>query len=183
MPALALLLFLGALFQSTRYSVSGALTGTPIGVSSIQSSASGIGNAADTTDDTLFTYSLPSNSMSANGKSLRVRATGMFAPNINSKRVKLWFGGTAIVDSGVLTLSGKNWTVEMEVARIDATHVSATGTFVGDTASIQNVGISANLSVSDLTANATEIKVTGASTITAAANDVLGYVMKVWFEN
>lgn len=42
--------------------------------------------------------------------------------------------------------------------------------------------VAPNLVVADLGANASIIKVTGASPTTGAANDVLGYGMKVWLE-
>lgn len=155
---------------------------TEVGVANVQTSSGGIGNAADTTDDTLFTYSLPTNSMSANGKSVRAIATGHFATNGNTKQVKFWFAGTAIADSGALTLSNTDWMCEIEITRIDSTHVSAVGRFTGsNVASI--ITVTANLAVSDLTANASVIKITGASTLIGAANDIKGYLMKTWFEN
>ena len=53
-------------------------TGTfiPSGAISKQFAASGVGNGADTTDDTLFTYSLPASSLDVAGRTLRVRAFG-----------------------------------------------------------------------------------------------------------
>lgn len=156
---------------------------TTIGVANVQTSAAGVGNGADITDDTLFTYSLPINAMSANGKSVRVRASGTFAGNIHSKEVKIWFAGTAVADSGVLTLSGDDWTIEFEATRIDATHVSVIGTFFATSATAQVVKVNANLSVANLTTNASVIQVTGASTVSGAASDVVGYMMKTWFEN
>lgn len=156
---------------------------TGIGVADVQTSSSGVGNTADTNDDTLFTYSLPSNSMSANGKSVRVRAAGSSAANANTKDIKLWFAGTTIVDSGVLALNNADWSIEMEITRIDSTHVSCVGTWTDNGLSAATVKVTANLVVSDLTANASVIKVTGASTVVGAANDVKGYLQKTWFEN
>jgi hypothetical protein len=160
----------------------GAGTMTNIGVADIQTSAAGVGNGADTTDDTLFTYSLPLNSMSANGKSVRVVASGHFATNANTKEVKIFFAGTAVADSGALTLSNTDWVCSIEVTRIDATHVSCVGIFTGSNAA-SVVLVTPNLAVSSLATNASIIKTTGASTIVGAANDVLGYMQKTWFEN
>jgi hypothetical protein len=155
---------------------------TNVGVANVQTSSAGVGNAADTSDDTLFTYSLPSNAMASNGNSVRVRASGTTAANGNNKRVKLWFAGTAIVDSQVITANAKNWMIEMEITRLDSTHVSAIGSFTVDGAA-SVLGFQSNLAVSDLTANASIIKSTGASPTTGAANDVKGYLQKTWFEN
>lgn len=153
-----------------------------LGLADVQTSSSGVGNTADTNDDTLFTYTLPSNSMSANGKSVRAIATGHFATNANSKRVKMWFAGTAIADSGVLTLSNVDWKCEIEVTRIDATHVSCVGRFTGSNVA-DVITVTANLVVSDLTANTSIIKTTGASTIVGAANDILSYMQRTEFMN
>lgn len=153
-----------------------------IGVANVQTSSSGVGNGADTTDDTLFTYSLPTNSMSANGKSVRAIATGHFATNGNTKQVKFWFAGTAVADSGALTLSNTDWVCTIDVVRIDSTHVSAVGRFTGSNVA-DVVTVTANLSVSDLTANASVIKITGASTLIGTANDVKGYMMRTEFMN
>jgi hypothetical protein len=155
---------------------------TDIGRADTQTSATGIGNGADATDDTLFTYSLPLNAMSANGRVLRSLASGHFAANGNDKRVKFFFAGTAVADSAVVTHNNKDWDCEIEVVRIDSTHVSARGIFT--TSGIAPVvTVTPNLVVADLTANASVVKVTGASPTSSAANDVLGYMMNTNFSN
>jgi len=154
----------------------------PVVAANVQTSATGVGNTADTNDDTLFTYSLPSNSMSGNGKSVRVLASGHFATTANAKRVKLWFAGAVIADSGAVTLSNVDWRADMEVTRIDATHVSCVGTFMGSNVAAV-VTVTPNQAVSDLTANASIVKVSGSSTIAGAANDILGYLMRTDFGN
>lgn len=160
----------------------GAGTMTSLGVANVQTSSSGIGNAADTTDDTLFTYSLPLNSMSGNGKSLDVISSGHFASNGNNKRVKVWFAGTAIVDSAVVTSNNLDWVCRATVVRLDATHASCVGVFnVSGSAPV--VTVTPNLVVADLTANASVVKTTGASSTTGAANDVLGYLQRTEFSN
>ncbi len=155
---------------------------TAIGLANVQISASGIGNAADTTDDTLFTYTLALNSMFVNGQSIHAIASGHFATNANLKQVKFWFAGTAIADSGALTLSNIDWVCEIHVTRIDATHVSCIGKFIGSNVA-PVITVTPNLTISDLTANNSVVKITGASTVIGAANDVVGYQMKVEFAN
>lgn len=156
---------------------------TSVGVANVQTSAAGVGNAADTSDDTLFTYSLPINALPAAGKSARVRAWGVTAANANSKDIKLWFAGTVVADSGVLGLNNSAWSIESEISTIDITHVTSIGTWNDNGLTTNDVSVKANLVVADLTANATIVKVTGASTVVGAANDVLCYGMKVWVEN
>ncbi len=177
-------------FQSTSNATRGAVlfqigqsTGFAglVGIIDVQTSSAGIGNTADTNDDTLFTYTLPINALNTNGKSLRGIANGHFATNGNNKRVKFFFAGTAIADSGVVTSNNVDWTCTFELARIDSTHVSAVGVFTANgVASV--VTVTPNLVVADLTANTSIVKITGASPTTGAANDVLGYQMRTRFE-
>jgi len=155
---------------------------TSVGLANIQTSSTGIGNAADTTDDTLFTYTLPLNSFSSNGKSLRSIAIGHLATNANLKRVKFYFAGTAIADSGAIATSNTDWLCSIDVTRIDATHVSCVGKFEGGGLT-DSITVTPNLAVSDLTSNNSIIKITGASTVTGAANDVLSYQMRTEFMN
>lgn len=172
--------FFGGVIQQGMGSGSGVMTN--IGRANAQTSSGGIGNTAATTDDTLFTYSLPLNSLDANGKSVRGIASGHFASNGNNKQVKFWFAGTAVADSAVVTHNNVDWQCDIEVTRIDATHVSCVGRFsASGTADV--ITVTANLVVSDLTSNASVIKITGASPTTGAANDVLGYQMRTEFMN
>lgn len=165
-------------------SLLGTSTGkmTDVGRANTQTSAAGIGNGADATDDTLFTYSLPLNAMDANGRVLQAVASGHFATNGNNKRVKFFFAGTAVADSAVVTHNNVDWTCEIIIARIDATHVSARGIFTASGIA-PVVTVTPNLVVSDLTANASIVKVTGASPTSSIANDVLGYLMNSTFSN
>jgi len=157
----------------------GSGTMTADGILNTQTSAAGVGNAADATDDTLFTYSLPLNSLVTNGQSIRTRAWGFIANNGNTKAVKLWFAGANPASSGVAVFTNAAFMAEMCITRIDATHVSCSSVIVINGVT-PFVAIVANQAVSDLTANASIIKVTGASPGASTANDVLGYGMKTW---
>src|ERR1700758_2535980 len=64
------------------------------GNASVQVSAAGLGNAADTTDDVLFTYALPANALDAAGRQITITAAGKFASTANNKRIKIWWGTT-----------------------------------------------------------------------------------------
>ncbi len=50
------------------------------------------GNPADNSEDTLITYTLPANSLAANGDRIRVTADCSTASNSNTKTIKLYFG-------------------------------------------------------------------------------------------
>ncbi len=161
----------------------GSGTGTfgTAGLISVQTSATGVGNGADATDDTLFTYTLPANSLSADGKSVRIKQWGTFGSNL--KRLQSYVGGSVVVTNS----GGFNgdWLMDVTVVRIDSTHVSVTALMTFPTATTLPTTLTntPNLAVSDLTANGTILKVTGASYNSSHANDVLGYGMTVEFLN
>ena len=82
-------------------------------------SATGTGNGADTTEDTLWTYSLPANAFDAvagdmvNFRGIYVYAWGVFANNAHSKHARLYFG-SEVVDSGANTTTGGiGWALEL----------------------------------------------------------------------
>lgn len=154
---------------------------TSIGVLSNQINTAGVGNGADATDDTLFTYSLPLNSLSANGKAVKCKAWGTLAANGNTKTITPWFAGVSLLASGITTNNGQ-WVCEWEVVRVDSTHVMIISHQIVSVTPIVLVNLIANQVVADLTANASVIKITGKSG-SSAASDIIGYGMIVWGEN
>lgn len=139
-----------------------------------QTSISGVGNGADATDDTLFSFSLPAALLASNNQAVRVRASGVFAGNGNNKTVKIFFGATAVATTGVVTNNGTHWHAEAIVYR------TAAATQLGDgliwTALLPFPTKSAP---GETLSGAVVVKVTGASPTTNAANDVLGHTFSV----
>lgn len=86
----------------------------PEGVLSVNTTSTG--NGADTTEDTLLTFSLPAKALSANKKGIKVRAWGTTASNADNKTIKLYFGSEVITTPTAAT-SGKGWELELEVYR------------------------------------------------------------------
>jgi hypothetical protein len=169
---------------TTLSSSAGVGTGTfnSFGAINTQTSSSGIGNGADTTDDTLFTYAIPLNSLSANGKSFRVVVGLQTAANGNNKRIKLTVGGTAVLNTGTVTWNILGVMLVAECSRLDSTHVLCLARTLADS-TLPGVGVTPSIAVSDLSSNTLTITATGASPTTGAANDVKAYLFKVWFEN
>jgi hypothetical protein len=66
---------------------------TLVGVAHVNTTA--VGNVG-TGEDDLMTYSLPANSLSANGKGIRVTAWGTTANNANVKTYRFYFGTSSI---------------------------------------------------------------------------------------
>jgi hypothetical protein len=73
-------------------------------------------SAATNTTQTLMTYSLPANTLDANGRGVRVHAWGAFAANAAPKTLQLNVGG-ASRNTGAVTQSGSSWVIEAVVFR------------------------------------------------------------------
>lgn len=78
-----------------------------------------VGNslAAETT---LYTTSLPANTITPNKKRVAITSRGTFASNSNDKRLRMKFGATTIYDSTISCVGG-NWEVRGVVTRTTPT--------------------------------------------------------------
>jgi hypothetical protein len=166
------------------------------GNASVQVSASGQGNGADTTDDVLFTYALPASALDASGRQVTIMAAGKFAANGNNKRVKIWWGtttqtvgaavagGTLIADSGVATTNAGGWCATVQVTKYGA---AGSNTQIATNAQVvtgsTNLGTAVPVALTATESGVINITVTGASSTTGAANDVLGQLLDVAFNN
>lgn len=151
----------------------------PAGLISTQVSATGVGNGADTTDDVLYSYSLPASSLDVVGRGVRVSSFGSFGSTANNKRIQFAINGSVVFGSGTLTSNGGWWSLRAEFYK------SATNQQVGTTDLIVN-GIVANTVIILATATDTSamtLAVTGASQTTGAANDVVANGLVVDFLN
>lgn len=137
----------------------------------LNAQSASVGNAADTTDDVLHTYTLPATFLATLGtnKGLRIKAWGVSAANGNNKQFKLWFGSVNVA-SGVVTINNKSWHAEVLVVRSGVSTQSILGEAQSDATGIAD---SVLAGTEDETATIT-IKSTGASGTTGAANDLLG---------
>jgi hypothetical protein len=136
-------------------------------------SPTGIGNSTGTADTVLILYTLPLDSLKADGQSLILQASGHFASNGNNKRVKVNVLGTVLLDSNILTLNNQDWSCILTLIRTDATHLCCTSTFFS-----QNTVVVLNTPsflVSSLTQTSLPLTLIGSSPTTGAANDVLVY--------
>ena len=92
-----------------------------------------VGNVG-TGEDDLITYTLPGDSLSADGKAVRITAWGQVAANGNTKTIRLDFGATTIRAIGPSAMSGLDWKIEGLVIRTGATAQDAVATELLDTA-------------------------------------------------
>jgi hypothetical protein len=67
-------------------------------------------------EDNLTSYAMPANTLASFSHSLLWRTAGTFAATANNKQVRVYFGATAIFDTGVLvTAVATDWEVQCEV--------------------------------------------------------------------
>lgn len=150
---------------------------------SCQSSIAGVGNAADTTDDVLFTYTLPANALDKAGRAITITAIGKLAANGNNKTIKIFFGATVVATSGVVTGNATGWQLQADVSKVGA---AGANTQIGQGQSIVGTahgGVNVPVAPTEVESGAIVIKVTGASGTTGAANDVLGQFFQVNWQN
>lgn len=85
--------------------------------SSVQ--AGSVGNGADTSEDQLFTFSLPAGALAVAPNGLSIRAFGTLANNGDSKTVRLYFGSQSY-SLGTVTTANVGWKVDMTVFKTGA---------------------------------------------------------------
>lgn len=75
-----------------------------------------VGNIG-TGEDNLMSSSIEANVLSANGQSLEIEAAGTFAANSNTKRLKLVWGSTTLIDTTALALNSGDWHLHCKMVR------------------------------------------------------------------
>ncbi len=96
---------------------SGTANYAPSGVLTVNTTSAQ--TAADTTETTLWTYTLPANTLNTNGKILRITVFGNYGSNNNCKTLRLYFGSAQIDGTGDRcgNTSGNGWEVVGHVIR------------------------------------------------------------------
>jgi hypothetical protein len=139
---------------------------TASGVLTVNTTA--VGTNADTNEKDLWSYTLPANTLNANGKALRIRVILTTAANANNKTCTLYFGATTLKLHGPLASNAQTWLFEAIVYRTGASAELATTQ--GHVAATLMTTVT-NTPAADTTAGIV-IRVTGTNG-TAVANDIL----------
>jgi len=136
-----------------------------------------VGNGADATDDTLYSYIIAANDFATyfpNGPyglaGIRVKAWGVSAGNGQNKTAKIFFGTLTAISTGVVTIDAKSWALEAIILRTGVSTQKVIGSGQSDATALA-------LSAQDHTQSevaAITVKVTGASPTSSSANDLLG---------
>jgi hypothetical protein len=138
---------------------------------------------ANTTETDLQTYSLPANTLSTNTYGVRITAWGTTAANGNDKTLKIYFGATAVVNTGAGSNNAHTWRSVAEVFRTGASAQEAIGVALSKAGGAWNGSMLGQTTSSQPAADTTAaitIKVTGLNG-TASAGDLVCRGMTVEF--
>ena len=133
-----------------------------------------VGNVG-TGEDDLMSFSLPANSLNADGKVIRIIAWGTTGANANEKIVKLFFGTAVVRQIGSAAINNKDWRIDAVVVRTGASAQDALGTEIVD-----NVSLNTHSEPAESTAAVIVIKTTGQGNVD---NDVVQQGMLVEYLN
>lgn len=141
-----------------------------------------VGNSG-TAETDLYSDTVTGNSFNSNGDKLRAEYGGTFVLSATAtRRIKLYFAGTAIFDSGALAITiASSWTVDATIARVSASVIRYK---IG--LATQGAAVTGYTSVGELTgltlSNDNILKITGTSAgIGAASNDIVAKIGTVFW--
>lgn len=142
--------------------------------SMVNSQYTAAGNTADTNEDTLYTYTLPANTLKTPGQTLHIHCWGATKNNGDNKTMNLYFGASEISTPTAAT-NNKGWELWLHVTRgINSTTQVVVGTGIVDTTPVTPF----NAAGTDDMTTALTIKCTGQAGA-GTANDVAGKGMTV----
>jgi len=134
-----------------------------------------------TAETTLFSYTLPADTLDVNGRKVRVMVSGTTSADSDNKVFRLYLGGTGgtkLWDSGNTTINNEWWTLEAEINRdgVGSQYSTVTALWArgGPGADLQALERTAS---SEDETGALDIVVTGQSSV--GSDRIYGYQMLV----
>lgn len=141
------------------------------------------GGSVGTGETTLYTDTVVAGRLAANGDKLFIFYGGALANSTSTKRIKVYFGGTVIFDTGALTISASSdFDIKAVIIRDSSTSIRAT---VSANLTGASTGSYANyITVTGLTLSNTQIvKITGtAGGIGSADNDIVASIGNILYQ-
>ena len=133
-----------------------------VGSGTVFVTTTGVGNVG-AGEDPLIATTLPAGALANNGESIEVQAEGTFATSVNNKRLRAYFGTTAIFDSGSLAITtATDWSLRCTIIRKTATTQRANCFLSTSSATLSSYAdVTA---ASETLANALTVGVTGEAT-------------------
>lgn len=137
----------------------------------------------DGTEDDLYSDTLVASQLGANGAKLDTTYAGSWVGHATAtRRVRVYFGGTAVIDTGNILVSvDAAWQVRVEVIRVSSSVVRTSAVLVSEASPIQTY-----TTVSEITgltlSNTQVVKITGVATgVGAAAADIKAWLGRVLY--
>lgn len=125
------------------------------------------GNVGSGEDD-LHSLTIAANVLANDGDSLDFISSGTFAANGNNKRVKTYFGGTVVQDTGTVAFNNLSWCLRTTITRLTSTTANV-ATLFSVTDNAHSWGYSVTVTSLDFT-NTIILKNTGEAT---SNNDIV----------
>ncbi len=82
-----------------------------------------------TIEETLYSNTVAANQFAAGGDKIAADYSGVFAATGTNKRIKLYFDGVSVFDSGVVTENNKHWNLKVTFTRVSNTVIRAVALF------------------------------------------------------
>lgn len=160
----------GGSFPNGQTTTVGTGTATATIIGTLTTNTTSTGTAADVNETDLWTYTLPANALSANGRGVRITVHVTTAADANAKTIRVYFGGTPIANSATV-LTAPNNVGYYAVLTVIRTGASAQVMFGVQNLSTAAIAQNTTTLAIDTTA-AIVIKLTGQNGV-ATANDVV----------
>lgn len=129
-------------------------------------------NSSGAGPDTLHTFSLPLNSLQADGDFVRVEYAGIFAANDNDKAIQARFGGTEYVNRGLgkTDLDGTlGWVVRATITRLTSTSVFVASMYMANLLFADSLNVFTGTSANGAIMGASNLDITGLSNLNSNA--------------
>jgi hypothetical protein len=169
-------------FENNFYFTNNATLRYSIGGSIFQKISS-VGTPNNTTETDLFTDTLVANTLAVNGDSINATYGFTLTNNAPTKRIRLYFAGTVIYDTGVLTSNASgSVSIQVQIMRITSTSVRYM-VIAGSSGTTTLPNSSSVGELTGLTLSSTNIiKVSGQIGGTPSTNDITAIMSKIAFE-
>jgi hypothetical protein len=138
------------------------------------SSVAGVGNGSDTTEDVLFSASIPANTLDINGRQILLEAFGSLSATNAVKTIRMYFGSSIIYTAAIVTpaaVTAGDWQAQLAITRTAHNVQIAVGSadFSG-AAVVRNV--QKFLGGNEVDTAAIVVKITGQSSVATANSAV-----------
>lgn len=156
---------------SVRTAGAGSGTGTLVGTLNVNVTPV---TTTDQSEDNLMTYTLPANTLNADGKAIRIRAQFTSSANANNKTFALYFGATKLVLTTAANTGSLLCSAEAVVVRTGAATQTSSSTYLVGAASVAAIQSGVNAATPGETLSGTVvIKGTGINAIAGTITQTL----------